>query len=583
MRAASGRMRCHELNVPPGPLPWAWRAVFLLADWALRQRLILNVRSTAELVRCPRGRIPGARCRGAQRRLVVVALSLALCGLALVSASAGTALRVLSPVEKSTAYTNIVLTLFQTPFVGGGGALATNGSELIIASSDGMFFSFDGNEISENRLPRLDLGRDGFKSQTSYSYVEKLPRVHGIAADGKDACVAYDEYLLSIKRIVFSVACTSLDHSAPWQKLYSSPPLDAHYYAMGAGGKIILREGKLIVTVGDYSLDRVNNLDSDFAAQNPSLPFGKVIELSRSSPGTYRVLALGLRNPQGLAIVDGEVMISDHGPRGGDRLIKLKEGANYGWPLFTLGTGYTSYGTVISNSPEESVCGHDRDQRWQRYAFTILPTVLPCPTYQEGLYAFVPSIAPTALIQTRNFFKGWDGDILLASLKAQTLYRIRVKADRVLFAEPIPVGHRIRDLVEWHSAVWLFLDDGSLLKLVRSEGGFASAAIPGPLLRCVGCHVMDSRDARTEKMGPELTGVYGRKIGGTAYGYSLGLKGLVDESWTGDNLAKFLRNTASFAPGTTMPELPDSLTDQDISDIIGALKRVEGAAVAPSP
>lgn len=40
----------------------------------------------------------------------------------------------------------------------------------------------------------------------------------------------------------------------------------------------------------------------------------------------------------------GTLFSTEHGPAGGDELNLIVEGANYGWPIVTLGIGYRSYG-----------------------------------------------------------------------------------------------------------------------------------------------------------------------------------------------------------------------------------------------
>lgn len=40
------------------------------------------------------------------------------------------------------------------------------------------------------------------------------------------------------------------------------------------------------------------------------------------------------------------------------------------------------------------------------------------------MFAWVPSIAPTQLIEVNNFNPRWDGDLLVGTLKASSLYRL---------------------------------------------------------------------------------------------------------------------------------------------------------------
>ena len=76
--------------------------------------------------------------------------------------------------------------------------------------------------------------------------------------------------------------------------------------------------------------------------------------------------------------------------------------------------------------------------------------------FTEPVHAFVPAVAISSLIEvTGGEFPGWEGDLLVGSLRMETLYRVRVREKRVIFVEPLFVGVRIRDLVE--------ADDGRIL------------------------------------------------------------------------------------------------------------------------
>ena len=58
----------------------------------------------------------------------------------------------------------------------------------------------------------------------------------------------------------------------------------------------------------------------------------------------HRIVASGLRNPQGLMRDDeGRVWATEHGPRGRDELNLIQPGKNYVWPYVTLGTDYSAH------------------------------------------------------------------------------------------------------------------------------------------------------------------------------------------------------------------------------------------------
>ena len=106
------------------------------------------------------------------------------------------------------------------------------------------------------------------------------------------------------------------------------------------------RDGKLYVTTPS-SGDGATSQDPDSYA-------GKVLRLNddgsvpADNPFVGRgghkpeVFTLGHRNALGLAVnpTTGEMWQSEMGPNGGDELNILKRGANYGWPLVSLGRSY---------------------------------------------------------------------------------------------------------------------------------------------------------------------------------------------------------------------------------------------------
>jgi glucose/arabinose dehydrogenase len=154
-------------------------------------------------------------------------------------------------------------------------------------------------------------------------------------------------------------------------------------------------------------------------------------------------LTAGLRNPQGLHwSKDGHVWLTDHGPRGGDELNLLRAGANYGWPAVTYGTAYSRFIWPPARQPGR----HEG--------------------FEPPIHAWVPTVGISQLVQLEgDEWARWQGDLLILSLNGHTLYRTRLEDDRVVFAEPIPLGHRLRDIAVAGGAVYVVTDFDLLLRL----------------------------------------------------------------------------------------------------------------------
>lgn len=67
--------------------------------------------------------------------------------------------------------------------------------------------------------------------------------------------------------------------------------------------------------------------------------------------------------------------------------------------------------------------------------------------------------------------------------------------------------------------------------------------------KCKACHKIDGNNAT----GPHLNGVVNRaKASVEGFGYSDALKAMAGDSWTPENLFKFLESPKAYAPGTKM-------------------------------
>jgi cytochrome c2 len=257
--------------------------------------------------------------------------------------------------------------------------------------------------------------------------------------------------------------------------------------------------------------------------QDPGADYGKILLLDRS--GGRELYSLGHRNPEGITVArDGSVWSTEHGPRGGDELNRVLAGGNYGWP-------YATYGTEEDQTPV-STAEHERDHG----------------PYQEPVYAWVPSVGISSVIELGGEqFPTWTGDLLVASLNGRSLFRLRMQGGRVVYSVPIPVGYRVRDLVEDRDGeVILYLDRGELITI--ADAGIDSAEATFAIW-CGSCHRANPDRGAS---APGLEGVWGRRAGSVpGYDYSEALLGL-DLEWDEATLERFLADPPAFAPGTTM-------------------------------
>ncbi len=138
----------------------------------------------------------------------------------------------------------------------------------------------------------------------------------------------------------------------------------------------------------------------------------------RTSLFTY-----GNRNPQGLTLnpFTNQIWEHEHGPRGGDEINIILPGKNYGWPAISYGINYD--GTVLTKN-------------------TALPGM------EQPLHYWVPSIATSGMaFVTGNKYKGWQGTLLVGSLKFKYLNKCTIKNNKVISEELLlkNIG-RLRDV-----------------------------------------------------------------------------------------------------------------------------------------
>lgn len=179
-------------------------------------------------------------------------------------------------------------------------------------------------------------------------------------------------------------------------------------------------------------------------AQDAADPAGSVY---RIAPGERpRLFTTGHRNPQGMAVhpQTGAIWVHEHGPKGGDEVNVLREGANYGWPRVTFGREYS--GGRIADAGT-------------------------APGFEAPIYYWDPSIAPSGMaFYQGDAFPDWQGDLLVGALKFQLLVRLKLDGQRIASEERLIEGEigRIREVsVGPDGLVYLLTDagDGGLYRL----------------------------------------------------------------------------------------------------------------------
>jgi glucose/arabinose dehydrogenase len=190
-------------------------------------------------------------------------------------------------------------------------------------------------------------------------------------------------------------------------------PISAVQHA--AGRLAVIDNKTTYLTVGDLGYSKIGN-------KRVRGDLGSVFKVSASK---VEKISTGHRNQQGIELIGNDLYISEHGPRGGDELNLIKQGADYGWPTVTFGQAYSASDYIKPSKPGS----HDG--------------------FELPLYNWVPSVAPTELVQLPNAgeWGAWSSQLVMATLKEQALIFIQLSnKNKVGQVAPVDVGERIRDL-----------------------------------------------------------------------------------------------------------------------------------------
>ena len=239
------------------------------------------------------------------------------------------------------------------------------------------------------------------------------------------------------------------------ETLWRAPAFDASVWGDAvAGGRIAFDlDGFVFITVGNRRLDRVQDLRTAYGKIHRLHDDGRIPEDNPfiGIPGALSTIwTFGHRSPQGL-VYDARTHSAwntEHGPRGGDELNRLRPGLNYGWPLYSDGQNYD--GTEVA---------------WGRAQSEI-----ELAETEQAVKSWSPSIAVSNLaIYAGDAFEHWQGDFLVASLKASDLLRIRLEHGRVVDEEVLAEDlARIRDIdIDANGWIYLLLEHQTGGRIVR--------------------------------------------------------------------------------------------------------------------
>tara|TARA_B110000093_G_C12787727_1_gene333314 strand:- start:140 stop:763 length:624 start_codon:yes stop_codon:yes gene_type:complete len=190
---------------------------------------------------------------------------------------------------------------------------------------------------------------------------------------------------------------------------------------------------------------------------------GKIISINRKTK-KYKILAIGLRNPQGLLYdsKNDKIYISEHGPQGGDEInviSDLNKIPNFGWPISSYGEHY----------------GHKKRDRSDTYKIAPLYKSHKKYAFEEPLKFFTPSIGVSQiefLINKNN--KQMNNKLIATSMGNNpeegdlSIHLLTLEANNVINHKVVNLDERIRDIIfiKEKNKYILFLESSSSIGII---------------------------------------------------------------------------------------------------------------------
>lgn len=223
------------------------------------------------------------------------------------------------------------------------------------------------------------------------------------------------------------------------------------------GGRLAFApDGTLFITLGErFKFDPAQDLSSHLGKIVRINPDGSVPQdnpFIGQKDAQPEIWSLGHRNVEGASIdpQTGKLWTLEFGPKGGDELNRPAPGENYGWPLVSWGTHYD--GKKIPNPPTRPEFA-DAVRQWT-------PVISP-----SGATFYTAEPVPG---WTSGAIPAWAGDLLIGGLSSESIIRLSLDGEKVTGEERIPLGVRVRDVIQGpDGAVYALTDedDGKILRL----------------------------------------------------------------------------------------------------------------------
>ncbi|KLT67548.1 glucose dehydrogenase [Pedobacter sp. BMA] len=321
----------------------------------------------------------------------------------------------------------------------GGFLITQKGGNMVILTADGK------SSKVINGLPKVDdSGQGGLLDVTLDPDFAKNRMIYWAYSEPQTKGV-----LLAIAKGKLADSETAIENQTI---IYRATP--AYGGKLQYGSRIVFdKSGNLFVSTGERS-----GGDIRIQAQYLNSSLGKILHLTTDGKAVAggpfagkadarsEIYALGLRNPDGLAInpQTGDLWEAEFGPKGGDEVNIIKPGKNYGWPIITYGTEYS--GNKVGDGIQQKA------------------------GMEQPVYYWNPSISPGCIaFYNSSTIPEWKGNLFVGGLGGSHIIRLVIKDNKIVGEERLLEGKggRFRDMVEKDGALFSVTDNGKLFKISK--------------------------------------------------------------------------------------------------------------------
>lgn len=205
-----------------------------------------------------------------------------------------------------------------------------------------------------------------------------------------------------------------------------------------AGRLEVINKSSAYLTIGDLGYSKIGS-------KSARGDLGSVFKVSANK---VEKISTGHRNQQGIVLIGSDLYTAEHGPRGGDEINLIKKGKDYGWPAVTYGQAYSNGDYVRPTNPGTHL------------------------GYELPIYYWVPSVAPTELVQlpAKSVWGAWSSQLVMATLKEEALIFINLTSKNTVGEVlKVNVSERLRDLEVTASGVLIATTDSGKLLLISAS------------------------------------------------------------------------------------------------------------------